>query len=751
MLNFLSRLITNHPRPILGIVAVVTAVLGYHVQFLQVDFTIEQLFPEKDPDREVYFNFKETFSQDDDLFLMVYESDSLCSPENLDLVRQLTWDLEDLEGVEEVFSLTNVERMSLDNGLLIMDYYFPEELPADEVPARKAELLEHPIYRNIVLSSDGRLGGLLINVNDNFNTHTARESLLAEIDSLRAGIPWRWHDAGLPIVRTRYVQLMNRERAIFLPAAVLISLLMLFALFRQARAVFAPLTAIMVNLTWVAGLMALAGVTVNIVSFITFNLLLIVGVSNAIHIMVKYYEQLNRGLAHREALREVISRIGAALFLTSFTTATGFFSLIATNIRIVQEFGVVLAAGTILMFIHTTVIIPALLLQVKAPLKATIKSQAAGTRLKTAQALGRWNENHPRMVLGASLLLLTAALVGITKIDTNAPALEDLRPGNRLTDDLHFIEREMGNILPLEIVYHTNVPDGLLEPENLRRLHQLQKMAAEFPEVSASVSIAEHVGLLNQIVGTGENRIPDTIEEVTDLLAIYDEEAVESLVDFAYSQGRVSARVQNINHEQADRIKLAIREWAAANLPPEQTVSITGAILLALKTNDHLVKNLSYSFLLAFVIIFISMIILFRSVRLAALSIFPNVLPLLAAAGFMGYTGIELRPTTAMTFAIAFGIAVDNTIHFLARFRQEFEHNGGHYRPAIRDTLHTTGKAIISTTAVLLLGFSVLLLSNFVPQFHFSLIASLILTVALLTSITLLPVLITLARPKLRW
>ncbi len=132
MLRFASRLVINHPRTILGAVALITAALGYHIQFLQVDFSIEQLFPEKDPDRQVYLDFSENYAPDDDLFLMVYETDSLCSPKKLDLVRHLTWNLEDLEGVEEVYSLTNIGRMSLEEGWLIPDYYFPADLPPDQ-------------------------------------------------------------------------------------------------------------------------------------------------------------------------------------------------------------------------------------------------------------------------------------------------------------------------------------------------------------------------------------------------------------------------------------------------------------------------------------------------------------------------------------------------------------------------------------------------------------------------------------------
>ncbi|MCK4577748.1 MAG: MMPL family transporter [Candidatus Marinimicrobia bacterium] len=750
MLKYLSHVVIRFPRTILVMLALVTAFFGYHIRSLRVDFSIEQLFPQNDPDRDVYFDFRQDFALDDDLFLMVYETDSLFSPGNLELLRQLTWELEDMDGIEEVFSLTNVERLSLDDDLLTMDYYFPDDLPLDQAGGRRDELLQHPLYKNVVLSGDGSLGGILVNVDDDYNTHAAREELLAGIDSLRITIPWEWHDAGLPIVRTRYVQLMNRERAIFLPLAVLMSLIMLYLLFRQWRAVLAPLTAILTTLTWMAGLMSLAGITINIVSFITFNLLLIVGVSNGIHLMTKYYEVLNQGFDHNAAVQEIILRIGAALFLTSFTTATGFFSLIATNIRIVQEFGVVLAMGAMLMFLLTIIIIPALLVQLSKPGEEEIRRHAEGTRLKAARTLGRWNEEHPRVIVGGALLLLMMAAWGISRVDTNAPVLQDLRSGDKLSADLQFIERHMGNILPLEIVYHTNATDGILEPENLQRLHALQTYVESFDEVGSATSISDHLMLLNQLLGTGDRAIPESREQVNDFLALYDEATVEGLVDFNYSKGRISARIRNIRSDQANRIKGAVMDWAGTYLPDGQSIQLTGATLLALKTNDHLVKNLTYSFLFAFLIIFISMMFLFKSVRLAGLSIFPNILPLLAAGGFMGFAGIELRPTTAMTFAIAFGIAVDNTIHFLARFRQEFERNEGHYRPAIRQTLVTTGKAIISTTAVLLLGFSVLLLSRFVPQFEFSLIAGLILTVALLASITLLPVLVTLARPRLR-
>jgi hydrophobe/amphiphile efflux-3 (HAE3) family protein len=750
MSDRLIHIILNRSKTLLAVAAVITIFLGYHMLNLRIDFSLEQLFPQHDPDRQIYSDFREDFTLDDDVFLMVYETDDPFSIRNLDIIRAFTEELEYLEGIENVISLANVERISMGKNILTMDYFFPEDLTNEEIHTRRGELLDHPLFKNVVVSDDGTLAAIMINLSDDYNTHEFREQLLREIDFLREKIQWNWHDAGLPILRTRYVQMMNRERTIFLPAATLIALLVLYSMFRQRRALAYPLIAISFGLIWMGGLMALANITINIVSYLTFNLLLIVGASNAIHILVRYYEQLNKGLIHHRALQMVLRRVSPALFLTSFTTATGFFSLITTNVRIVQEFGLLLALGVMVMFLLNISIIPALLQLTPAPSKEAIARHAAGTRLRAAKKISEWNESNPKLILAITGVVLIAAMIGVTRINTNAAILEDLRPGNKVYDDLQFVDQHMGNILPLEVVFDTGTPDGITKPENLRSLQALQEFVASLPSVGATRSIADHIRLLYETLGNGNREIPDSEEEILELLSLSDDESTESLIDFSYGKARISARVANINSDQGDYLKGTIQDWAQKSLPPDQQVIVTGTTLLALKTNKHLVNNLIYSFILAFIIIFISMMLLFRSFRLAALSILPNILPLLVVGGFMGFVGIKLRPTTAMTFAIAFGIAVDDTIHILARFRQEFKRNQGHYRPALRETLLTTGKAIISTTGVLFLGFSVFMLSRFVPQFHFGTLASLILLIALLASITLLPVLITLVRPKLR-
>ena len=748
MLRRLVRQVIRRPRTVLAVIAAITLAFATQISNLTLDFSIEQLFPDRDPEKEAYFRFRADFVSDDDLILLVYDSGDPLSAENMALLREFTGQLEELASLESVYSLSNIERLSLAGEVVQIDEYFPAGLPDAEVELRKVELQGHPLYGRALISADGTLGGMLLDLADEFNTHKDRQILLAQLDSLRNGIPWTWYDAGLPVLRTRYVEAMQSEQRLFLPVAMVLSLLVLYAMFRQRRALIYPLVAIGITLIWVAGIMALLDYTINIVSYLTFNLLLIVGISDSIHIMVKYYELLGQGLRLRETLEKIFQRIGGALFLTSFTTAVGFLSLVTTNVLIVKQFGISLAIGVVLMFVVTLLVIPSMLALTPVPNQAELERHAAGIRLRAARRLSHWVEHRPYVILGTFAALLLLSLVGIGRISTQAGVLDDIRSGEKVYTDYRFVGDRMMEILPLEVIYDSGQAGGLGEVDNLRHMAALQQFLTDQPAVTAATSLTDHLALANTFFGSGQAGLPTHSAAVRDLLEVLDPELLAAFADPPLRKGRISARVGNIHSEQADELQAAIAGWAGNHLPAGQSVQITGTTFLALRTNDHIVRSMTSSFMLAFLIILSAMTLLFRSLRLALLSVLPNVLPILAVAGFMGLVGIKLRPTTVMIFAVAFGIAVDDTIHFLVRFRQELTRLGGQYRAAVAETLVTTGKALISTTAVLLLGFSVLLFSKFLPQFQFGLLAGLVLLIALLASVTLLPVLLLAFRPR---
>ena len=475
---------------------------------------------------------------------------------------------------------------------------------------------------------------------------------------------------------------------------------------------------------------------------------MIIGASNAIHLLMKYHEGLSLGLSQRESLDRVIQKIGGALFLTSFTTAVGFCSLGFTNIKVTQQFGLLVGFGVILMFILTIIIMPIILNYIRPPDTDHIDRLIRGGQFLAADRLNAWNRKNPVPILTVSAVLFIGAVFGLFRIDYNASVLEDLKPGNPLFDDLHYVEKKMGGTLPLEVIIDTKTENGSLQPGFLEIIQKFKKKILKTPEINTAVTPGDYLMLANEEWGGGVRKLPETEDDALSFTVDFDR--VQLLLNDDYSKTRISCRISDLPFDRGMQIRDEILTAGKALFGDNVVITVTGSTLLALSTGRHLVKNLTTSFIIAFVIIFLSIVFLFKSFRLSLLAILPNIIPLMIAGGLMGYLGIKLRPSTAMTFSIALGIAVDNTIHFLARFRQEFKESGN-YEKAVSETLLTTGKAIISTGVILSLGFFVLYFSEFVPNHEFGLLATIIIITAVCGSLILLPVLILQIKPTLRF
>ena len=589
---------------------------------------------------------------------------------------------------------------------------------------------------------------MLIDLENDVIGQDARTKVVNQLEKVMNSVDWEWHEAGIPILRTRYIQFMNRERAIFLPISFLVAMIVLFFIFRQLKSILIPLIAISTVLIWVAGIMAYLGISINVVSYLTFNLLMIIGASNAIHLLMKYHEGLSLGLNQRDSLDRVIKKIGGALFLTSFTTAVGFCSLGFTNIKVTQQFGLLVGFGVILMFILTIIIMPIILNYIRPPDTEHIDRLIRGGQFLAADRLNAWNQKNPVPILTVSAVLFIGAVFGLFRIDYNASVLEDLKPGNPLFDDLQYVEQKMGGTLPLEVIIDTKTENGSLQPGFLEIIQKFKKKILKTPEINTAVTPGDYLMLANEEWGGGVRKLPETEDDALSFTVDFDR--VQLLLNDDYSKTRISCRISDLPFDRGMQIRDEILTAGKALFGDNVVITVTGSTLLALSTGRHLVKNLTTSFIIAFVIIFLSIVFLFKSFRLSLLAILPNIIPLMIAGGLMGYLGIKLRPSTAMTFSIALGIAVDNTIHFLARFRQEFKESGN-YEKAVSETLLTTGKAIISTGVILSLGFFVLYFSEFVPNHEFGLLATIIIITAVCGSLILLPVLILQVKPTLRY
>ncbi len=755
----MDRLITfqlDHPWRILIVLIVITVAAVTSASRVQFDFTIENLFPENDPEVDAYLEFREEFEREDDLISLAYDSGDPFSYENLVKTRELTKAFSQVEGISEVTSLINVELFEPGTDIVMLPVYESIPISVDSLQFLKDRVLDSSLLNDNLVSSNGQIAAFLLELEDSANNHPDREAIMNKIGTITSDTDWSWYEAGIPVLRTRYVQYMLGDFVRFFIPVTIVLLVVLFALFRTIRGTLLPILAVLMADFWVMGIMGAMGFTINIVTYIIPTLVLIVGVADSIHILVKFNQELNYGRDKRVAVKLTIQKIGAAILLTSLTTAVGFLALVSTNITMIREFGGMVAVGVILAFLVSITFIPAMLMILKTPKKSSFEKMTKGFRHRLLEKVVVINNRHYKVIVVSSFFMVALFIFYAMKVDQHSSLMEDLTKVNQLYDDMTFMEKQMGSVLPFEVIVSVRdngqlVEGGIKNPKILKAIETLQKKLDSIPEIGKILSVIDYLSEMNMAFHEGDKAfrtIPASRELVAQYMFLHEEE-FEALTNFDYSGTRLAGRIEDIDSRRAEEIIDEVMLWCQENLEENLDVKLTGTTLMALRINQYLVKNLVVSFLIAFGVIFISMGFLFRSIKLASLSMLPNFIPLLLMASVMGFFHIKLRPTTAMTFAIAFGIAVDDTIHYLVRFRQELFAHGGKFREANEWTLLTTGKAIISTSIILSAGFLIMVTSNFLPSRDFGFLSAVTMLGALLGDLFLLPAMLTLVRPKI--
>ena len=753
MSNKLIKVILNHPKVILSILAAITLVLGTFLPKVKMDFSIEQLFSQNDPVINRFLNFREEFDGVDNRIFLLYESDDPFSYKNLELNKKMVYAFENIEGVSKVTSLTNIELFTEGGEYLLSPVY--ENIPKsiDSLNIAKERILSSDLLKNYLISEDGKVAAILIEVSDSFNEHESRESIVKQIDELQLGTDWTWHQTGLPIIRTRYVQYMIADNITFLIPVLSMLILLLSLLFRSLVGLVLPLIVVLLTIIWTLGFMTATGITINIISYIIPTLLMVVGISDSVHFLVKYYKTLHLLGDKREALTQSLQKIGTAIFLTSITTAIGFGALSMVNIEIVKEFGIFTAMGVFFAFIITVLFIPSTLMLLGKTPKTKLEAYSRGYRVKIVKKLIKIVRGHPKKIIFTGITITIIGFFGALQINPHSKLLDDLRPGNTLLEDMRLAEDRMGSVLPVEIIITVDENENFEDIQDVAVISFTDELASyisKIPEIGKVVSVSDYLKAINQAMNDGDKsfyQVPLSREIISQYMLLYDSE-FNSLINSDLTKLRIASQIKDIDSRRSAEIEKELNTYIASVIPEGITAEVTGTAFLALRTNNYLVKNLLGSFLVALIIITFLMIVLFRSVKMAFISILPNIIPMMVMAAVLGFLQIPLRPATAMTFAVAFGIAVDDTLHYLIRYRMELSKQ--HYRQANDSTMLGTGIAMMSTTAILSAGFLVLILSQFTPTVEFGMLSVITIVTALIGDLTFLPALLSQIKPKIK-
>ena len=659
---------------------------------------------------------------------------------------------ESINGVSSVSSLTNFELFTESGEYLLSPVYNEIPRSPDSLNLAQKQIMNSNLLKNYLISEDGTIAGILIDIDPAFNDHDGREEILKEIDRFQQLVDWEWHQTGLPIIRTRYVQYMIADNIRFLVPVIIMLFLFLSLLFRSLVGLILPILVVLLTIIWSLGFMVACGITINIISYIIPTLLMVVGISDSVHLLVKYYSSLDELKNKREALIQTLQKIGMAIFFTSITTAIGFGALSMVKIRIVKEFGIFTASGVLFAFIITILLIPPCLVLLKTTPQSKLDRYSAGLRVRIIKKFIVLVRAYPKAIVLSGFAITIVWLFGALQINPHSKLLDDLKPGNPLLEDMRLAEEKMGSVLPVEIIVEVN-ENGMIEDIQdlpvMFFLNDLSKYVSEIPEVGKVISVSDFLKEIHQAMNDGNSDyyvIPSSRELISQYMLLYESE-FESFINLDYTKLRISAQINDIDSRRSAEIEKDINNYINSRIPNGLNAEVTGTALLALRTNNYLVNNLLASFFIALLIITFVMIFMFRSVKMALISILPNIIPMMTMAAVLGFFQIQLRQATAMTFAVAFGIAVDDTLHYLIRYRMELSQQN--YRQANDVTLLGTGIAMMSTTAILSAGFLILTLSEFKPTIEFGMLSVITIVTALISDITFLPALLSQIKPKL--
>lgn len=744
--------ILDHSRSIWTVIAVVTVLLGIATTRLAIDHTAGSFVSDEDELIRVFEETTEVFGRSETILYIVFHGTDPYDAGFLQQLDTLTSQIDDLRGVESVLSLTNVPHLRREGARLVTETLYQADLSDAEQESRFERA---PFLQGLLLAEDGTATLMMVRIEEAFNASSERIDLVHRIGAAADAMPGEAALAGFPYLRTQYAERVSREAPLFTVLALVISLIFLFVTFRARRAVVVPTLIVALGLIWTFGFMALFGQKLNIVTAVLPALIVIIGMANAIHLSTKFFDQFAVVQDRRRAVVETVRTVGLATFLTSLTTAIGFAVLLLSGNRNLMGFGGFAAIGIMLLYVLSITIIPLTYVRMRPP-RANVSSLATHDRFASYfNAKADLMQRFDRTVVALAALLAVAAVVGTARISTDIFVFADFYDDDPLRRELAVFEEKFGGVLPMEVVIDSERDGRFKTLGPMRQIEELQETFAGFDPVGTTLSAVNLVKMGNQAYfggHPGAYRLPASYELpfLQEALGRFiGQEADTTLlsnlplfVDSTFSMTRIYLGVSDIGTERMNELADTVGALAeAAFSGDEYDVVVTGTAIMSTRSGESLVRNLIVSLSVALVVISLLMAFLFRSLRLTFISLAPNIIPLLLVGGAMGFAGITLKPSTALIFSLAFGIAVDDTIHFLAKYRIHRD-EGNSRDESIRMTLGETGKAILFTSLILMSGFLVFTLSSFGGTVTMGALTALTLAVALVANLFLLPALL---------
>ncbi len=743
-----EKFFKRYAKLLFVILILITIGFAIIIPSIKFDYDFEKFFAKDSEETKYYFKHRETYQSDNDFLLIAIEREKgIFNKKFLNRVESLKVELEELKYVTYARSISSEKELYLITGGAIgRKPFFSNDTKL--LKNDSTRIYNHKELINNLVAKDGKSLCIFIKHED-FLSGKKSTILNDQIQALVKKYSFeKARVAGRTIAQKFYLSKMTTELLMFLAFSVVLIILFLWIAFKSMWGILIPQIVLVMSVIWVLGFMVVFNEPINVILSILPSIMFVVTMSYVIHLVSRYMDYLRAGMTKYDAISISLREVGLATFLNSFTTAVGFITLVFINLQPIQSFGIVTGIGVTIAFILTIVVLPLSFYVFPSPKKITETKDPP-----------YWNKFlrklfvkivHQRKLVIIIFALLTVVFGLLTfKLEVNNYMLDDLKSSEPIKQDFNFLDKHYGGIRPLEYAIHIKGDNDCWDLEVLQELNKIEDYLVNNYKAKINVSLITFIKVLNQSSHLGNPeyfKLPETQREIRKLkrpIKFAEKgELFKVVVDSTQKNVRISANTPDWGNKKATLENKKFENFLAKNINPDLiSVKYTGTAFLLDKNISYLSMNLVEGILVSVSIIVIMMLIIYRSWKLVLLSVIPNIIPLIVLSGMMGLMHVDLKISTSVIFTISLGIAFDDTIQFLAKFKIELD-KGKSKVYAIKTAYLVTGKGMILSSLIVCSGFLTLLFSSFLGTFMMGFMISITLFVALIADITLLPVLI---------
>lgn len=760
MWNKISLTILRGRIFFLSLITLITVFMGYKAKDAEMAYNFAKVIPADNPIYTDYLRFKEKFGEDGNVMVIGVQPKDIFDEKFFNSWQTLGNSIKKIEGVTEVLSISKSFDATKDSvtDKLALHPVFPDRiLNQHELDSLKNVFYSLPFYAGRIYNPETNATLMAVRISQQKLDSKDRIKVVADIKKLGNAFSeltgLEVHYSGLPLIRTVLATQVADELKLFLLLAAIATGLVLLLLLRSFFAVLFSLMVVGIAVVWSLGTIVLFGYKISLLTGLIPPLIVVIGITNCIYLLNKYHIEFVKTGNKISALARMIERIGLATLFTNLTAAIGFGVFFFTKSAVLKEFGLVAGLNITGIFIISVILIPCVFSFLPAP-KARHTNYLDYKFLNWfLNKLDYLVHHHRKIIYTVTVVIVVIAAIGMTRLTATGFIVDDIPHNDKIYTDLKFFESKFHGVMPFEVMVEGKAKNALKRGNILSQIDQLQDTLATYPVFSKPLSIVEAIKFVNQAnaggspveyklqkSGQGLSGVNMNTVVFTYLTKLKDKRLVAPFVDSLNQVARISLNMADIGSLRMREIVNDLQPKINSVIDTSKyKVTLTGTSIVFLEGNRFIIDGLVQSLLLAFLLIALCMGYLFRSLRMIIFSMLPNLVPLIFTAGLMGYLGIPLKPSTVLIFSIAFGIAIDNAIRFLAKYQQELHRFNWNISKTVSMALYEAGISIIYTSLILFFGFIIFTASSFGGTFYLGLLTSITLVVAMFNNLLLLP------------